>query len=666
MAVIVWHSTNNSASIHQEMSETAPSSGVSNPLTGWVVAKTAATAYSSFLAQTERATATFAATPIEPAGAVQTAAGSGDCLRTANAYNGTFAAGNWQFNFRCQAVTGGGEQDGNIGIRLWRGSDGTGASATQVTAARIAGSTVTDLNVGSGQISSATFSLGAFGVTSEYLFAELGWQISGAGNNANRDVLMSIGNSGTMLISTDFTAASQTFPVSLTGQTLGTIGFIKGVGKPLPTAQTILGGNMSRAIGKTAAAETILSAAISTLYLFILQGRAIVGSWIGGLGGFVADTAQTFNQTLAAETILTPNLNRLLMLFRTLAGTSIATVTLGKGIGKIVTATALSSATILNALVLFRSLAGEAIGTATITRLTSRLFAAAAIMTASIARAIGKNLAAESILAATMSTVYRFILQGRAIIGSWVGGLGGFVGGPVTFSRTLAAEMIHTPSMSRLLTLFRTLGAVSIGTATLNRGLNALLAAAAVGTVTITRILTHLRTLSAEAFSVVAITRLVSLFRAAVMIATANVGTLATYLRALASTALLTASLSTLSIFYRALDAVTSGAAAIIQLLSFARALATEAIAAPLMSRSMELFRTLAATQMGEAVLSATKRILITAIEGYHMASRRITSFVRGRLHRKTSMTLPHTTGTGRNSRMTRIKKRGDEDTDAD
>lgn len=201
MPVLIWHATNTVVDSHQEMSETAPASGLSNPAAGWTVAKVAATAYSPFRSAQEQASGTFTAS-IHPLGI---AINSGNCLRSTQTYNGSFAAGDWSLRFRAQADNSGGDQDGNIGVRIWRGSNGTGDSATQVTGARVEGTAVTNLAVGSGQISTATISLGAFALNNEYLFAELGWEITGAGGANTRDVIMSIGNSSTMLISPNFT-----------------------------------------------------------------------------------------------------------------------------------------------------------------------------------------------------------------------------------------------------------------------------------------------------------------------------------------------------------------------------------------------------------------------------------------------------------------------------
>ena len=199
--------TNENGGPHQQIDETSPGADAnSNPLTGWTVAKTAAGNYAKMDSGVEQAATTFATTPIEPDGSIDTTVG--DCLRTTNTYNGTFDAGNWVFRAKVIAATGGGEQDGNIGVRLFRDTSASGDTATQITAARVEGAVVTNLTTTSAQTSDATFNPGGFTVAGEYIFLQVGWEITGAGNNNNRDVLFQIGTTATCLISSNFT----TFP----------------------------------------------------------------------------------------------------------------------------------------------------------------------------------------------------------------------------------------------------------------------------------------------------------------------------------------------------------------------------------------------------------------------------------------------------------------------
>lgn len=224
MAAKTLYATNTIlSSTHQEMSETSPGSdATASPVVGWVVGTTGAGNYSSFDAGTEAANGTFSAT-IQPDTSINTGANAGDCLRSTNTYSGTFANANWTFHFTCIAVTVGGAQDGNVGIRIWRSANADGSGATQLTAARLEGGAVTNLATSAQQTSTVTFSPGAtITLTNEYLFVQIGWEITGAGGMSTSDVDMRIGTTATRLITSDFTAA-YSVPLaqgsySLTGQ----------------------------------------------------------------------------------------------------------------------------------------------------------------------------------------------------------------------------------------------------------------------------------------------------------------------------------------------------------------------------------------------------------------------------------------------------------------
>lgn len=201
--------TNSLVSVHQEMSETSPGAdATSSPNTGWTVAKVALGNYSKLDSNVEQISTTFATTPIEPDGSIDTTVG--DCLRSTNTYNGDFANANWTFNCLVIAVTTGGDQDGNIGLRLFKGVAVNGSDAVEVTAARQEGAAVTNLTTTTAQNSNITFNPGAFTVTNQYLFLQLGWEITGAGGANTRDVILRIGGNSTRVITANFTPAAVT------------------------------------------------------------------------------------------------------------------------------------------------------------------------------------------------------------------------------------------------------------------------------------------------------------------------------------------------------------------------------------------------------------------------------------------------------------------------
>lgn len=217
MPALTWYATNNLASVHQAMSETSPgANATASPVTGWIVGTTAPTVYSKFDSQVERTASTFAATPIEPDGSIDTTIG--DCLRTEGTYSGTFDTGNWTCTFSAIAVNNGGSQDGRAGFRVFTSPNADGTSATEVTAARQAGGLMTNLATSAQQDSAATFSINTFTVTNEYIFVQLGWEITGAGGMTSADVDMRIGDTATRVVSANFTqTAINPFKMAATG-----------------------------------------------------------------------------------------------------------------------------------------------------------------------------------------------------------------------------------------------------------------------------------------------------------------------------------------------------------------------------------------------------------------------------------------------------------------
>ncbi|HMF86505.1 MAG TPA: hypothetical protein VK575_00390, partial [Gemmatimonadaceae bacterium] len=203
MVAKTWYVTNNLAgTAHQEMSESSPGAeATASPQTGWVVG-TGATLHAKFDAQSSPST--FSGTTV-PASPLVTTAGAGDCWRTTNAYTGTFASANWNVHFAARGVTQAGTQDGRIRVRLYRGANADGSSATEITSAHQQGGLITNLLTSATQTSTATFNPGSFSVSNEYIFVQLAWERTGAGGMSTTDVAMRIGvTTGSRVISSDF------------------------------------------------------------------------------------------------------------------------------------------------------------------------------------------------------------------------------------------------------------------------------------------------------------------------------------------------------------------------------------------------------------------------------------------------------------------------------
>lgn len=173
---------------------------------GWTVGTIAAARYAILNQGAEQATGTFSTTVVPtataptvdnnyPATAIYTPPtllNSTDSISTLYEYNGVFPAGTWTFNFPVIAVSSGNNQDGRVGIRVFRGlRSGTAwASVTEITSARLVGSTVTNLTTAAAQTSTVTWSAPAFNLRNEFLIVSVGWEITGAGSTATRDVLL--------------------------------------------------------------------------------------------------------------------------------------------------------------------------------------------------------------------------------------------------------------------------------------------------------------------------------------------------------------------------------------------------------------------------------------------------------------------------------------------
>jgi len=222
MAVKTWYVTNTIlGGVHQEMSETSPGSdATSSPNYGWTVGTTDAGLYSKAAAGVERLATTFATTPVEPDGSID--ATLGDCWRSTNKYTGTFAAGNWTFQLAAIAVSFGGTQDGLAGFRLFHDSSADGSTATEVTAGRLAGSEIVNLATSAQDASTHnSTSIAEFTVNDEYIFIQVGWEITGkgSGHSTAHDVIHRVGTTASLVTSTSLSTVKTQSGVALIGAT---------------------------------------------------------------------------------------------------------------------------------------------------------------------------------------------------------------------------------------------------------------------------------------------------------------------------------------------------------------------------------------------------------------------------------------------------------------
>lgn len=124
---------------------------------------------------------------------------STDSISTLYPYTGVIPAGTWTFNFSVianGATNSGGAQDGNVGIRVFKGlRSGTAwASVTELTAARLEGTIITNLSATVAQTSTVTWTTApAITLQNEFLIVKVAWEITGAGGNNNRNVYLRYG-----------------------------------------------------------------------------------------------------------------------------------------------------------------------------------------------------------------------------------------------------------------------------------------------------------------------------------------------------------------------------------------------------------------------------------------------------------------------------------------
>jgi len=197
-----------SSSSAGKLDTTAPTASTST--TGWTVGTTSVSfPYSLLSYNAEKAN--FSSGALPSGGPVTAAAHfAQDCWRLSSVTSGTFSAGTWYSSLSLLAVTAGGAQDGNARYRIYRASSASGAAATQLTAGTMVGTVVTNLSTTVAQSSSASTQIGSVTLTDEYLFLQVAWQITGAGNNAGDDVLVRLGpltniTNGSFLVTPQFT-----------------------------------------------------------------------------------------------------------------------------------------------------------------------------------------------------------------------------------------------------------------------------------------------------------------------------------------------------------------------------------------------------------------------------------------------------------------------------
>lgn len=183
----------------------------STSTTGWTIGTTSVSFPYSLGSFNLEKVANFSSGALPSTGPVTTAAHfAQDCYRSSASTTGVFSAGTWYSSFSMIAVTNASGQDGNVRLRIYHSSSESGAGAVQFTAGTMVGTTITNLATTVAQSSSASTQIGQSSITSEYIFLQVAWQITGVATNAGADALTRFGpitslEAGSFLVTPTFT-----------------------------------------------------------------------------------------------------------------------------------------------------------------------------------------------------------------------------------------------------------------------------------------------------------------------------------------------------------------------------------------------------------------------------------------------------------------------------
>ena len=137
----------------------------------------------------------------------------GDCWRSENAITGDFANSNWVCTFGFRSVTAAYTGRLKLAMRLYRSTNASGAGATEITAGRVVSvATAANLSTSADTTLTCTFSPGAIkSLSAEYLFMQVGIEITSAGSGTTQDFDFRVGSTYT-LVTPGFTFAQTLTP----------------------------------------------------------------------------------------------------------------------------------------------------------------------------------------------------------------------------------------------------------------------------------------------------------------------------------------------------------------------------------------------------------------------------------------------------------------------
>jgi hypothetical protein len=124
----------------------------------------------------------------------------GDCWRSENAISGIFANTSWTFAWGIRSVTAAYTGRIKLAVRVWKSADQNGTSATELTSGRVV-SAATSANLSTSADTTVTCtwsSPGLVALANEYLFVNVGVEITAAGGGNTQDIDFRVGSAYTV------------------------------------------------------------------------------------------------------------------------------------------------------------------------------------------------------------------------------------------------------------------------------------------------------------------------------------------------------------------------------------------------------------------------------------------------------------------------------------
>ena len=190
------------ATLHRSLQDGGSAPTAATTGTGWVAATNAIgqACLQQGGSKVTRNDASWGTTLQPSAAPTQT---TGDSWRSELPLDGTFANTSWTFAFGVRSVTAAYTGRFKLAVRVWRSSNPNGTGAVEITSGRQASAaTSASLTTTSDTAVSVTWSPGsAFNLRGEYLFVNVGIEVTSAGGGTTQDVVFRVGSTDTITTS---------------------------------------------------------------------------------------------------------------------------------------------------------------------------------------------------------------------------------------------------------------------------------------------------------------------------------------------------------------------------------------------------------------------------------------------------------------------------------